>query len=53
MCADGIKPLEERYKYGNGPSALVTIARTEGINTLAKGLVPNVVRSVLMSMSLP
>ncbi|KAH8821250.1 mitochondrial dicarboxylate transporter [Xylogone sp. PMI_703] len=51
MCADGVKPVGQRYAYRNAVYGLVRIAREEGLATFAKGLGPNVFRSVLMNVS--
>lgn len=49
MCADGVKPVSEKYLYSNAVSGMIRIGKDEGIQTFYKGLWPNVVRSVLMS----
>jgi dicarboxylate transporter 10 len=49
MCADGVKPLSERYLYPNALVGLIRIGREEGMGAFYKGLGPNVIRSVLMS----
>lgn len=49
MCADGVKPVSQRYEYGNAIRGLIRIGQEEGIATFWKGLGPNVFRSVLMS----
>lgn len=51
MCADGAKPLSERFGYRNPIDALVRIGREDGIGAYFRGLGPNVVRSVLMNVS--
>ncbi|KAL3418593.1 hypothetical protein PVAG01_10309 [Phlyctema vagabunda] len=51
MCTDGVKPTDQKYAYRNPIAALLRIAREEGIGTFAKGLGPNVMRSVLMNVS--
>jgi solute carrier family 25 (mitochondrial dicarboxylate transporter), member 10 len=50
MCADGVKPMAERYRYPNALAGLVRIGKMEGLKAFYKGLGPNVIRSVLMSM---
>ena len=49
MCADGVKPVSERYSYRNAVIGMMKIGKEEGLGTFYKGLWPNVVRSVLMS----
>lgn len=51
MCADGAKSPAERFNYRNSLQGLVRVCREEGIGAVTKGLMPNVVRSVLMSES--
>ena len=51
MCADGVKPPLQRYDYGNAVRGMMRIAIDEGVSTFYRGLIPNVVRSVLMSKS--
>ncbi|RFU26090.1 hypothetical protein B7463_g10244, partial [Scytalidium lignicola] len=51
MCADGVKPVGERYAYRNAIQGLLRIGREEGIATFWRGLGPNVFRSVLMNVS--
>lgn len=53
MCADGVKAPDQRYHYSNAIRGLVRIGREEGMRTFTKGLGPNVVRSILMSGSIP
>jgi dicarboxylate transporter 10 len=50
MCADGAKPLAERFRYPNPIVALYRIGRDEGVKVFGRGLSANVARSVLMSM---
>jgi dicarboxylate transporter 10 len=52
MCADGVKPPAQKYHYPNALSGMLRIAKDEGLRAFSKGLGPNVVRSVLMSMSI-
>ena len=49
MCADGVKPVTERYLYPNAIAGLIRIGQEEGLKAFYKGLGPNVMRSVLMS----
>jgi dicarboxylate transporter 10 len=49
MCADGAKDPLQRNRYRNALQGLVQIGKEEGIKTFARGLGPNIVRSVLMS----
>jgi dicarboxylate transporter 10 len=49
MCADGVKPAAERYRYPNALAGIVRIGREEGMKAFYKGLGPNVIRSILMS----
>lgn len=52
MCADGVKPPAERYRYPNALAGMVRIGQEEGLKAFYKGLGPNVIRSVLMSVFL-
>jgi dicarboxylate transporter 10 len=52
MCADGVKSPGQRYLYPNAISGLVRIGNEEGLKAFTKGLGPNIVRSILMSMFL-
>ncbi|KAL2759923.1 hypothetical protein ACRALDRAFT_2092796, partial [Sodiomyces alcalophilus JCM 7366] len=49
MCADGAKPLAERFAYPNALVGLYRVGRDEGVSAFARGISANVVRSVLMS----
>ncbi|KAK4664243.1 uncharacterized protein QC763_503850 [Podospora pseudopauciseta] len=49
MCADAAKPPAERFLYSDAVTALVRIAREEGVKVFGRGLSANIVRSVLMS----
>jgi solute carrier family 25 (mitochondrial dicarboxylate transporter), member 10 len=49
MCADGVKPAAERYRYPNALAGIVRIGKEEGLKAFYKGLGPNVIRSILMS----
>jgi len=49
MCADGVKPIGEKYRYPNALRGLVQIGKEEGLSAFTKGLTPNIVRSILMS----
>ncbi|KAF1985963.1 mitochondrial carrier [Aulographum hederae CBS 113979] len=51
MCADGAKPPAERFGYKNAVDGMIRIAKEDGLATFSRGLVPNVVRSVLMNVS--
>lgn len=51
MCADGAKPLSERFGYRNPIDALIRIGREDGVGAYFRGLGPNIVRSVLMNVS--
>ncbi|KAK0648725.1 mitochondrial carrier domain-containing protein [Cercophora newfieldiana] len=51
MCADGAKPLAERFGYPNPIVALYRIGRDEGLQVFGRGISANVVRSVLMNVS--
>lgn len=53
MCADGAKQPSERFNYSNSIQALFRVCKEEGISAFTKGLMPNVVRSVLMSEYCP
>jgi solute carrier family 25 (mitochondrial dicarboxylate transporter), member 10 len=51
MCADGAKPLDQRFNYKHAFDALIRIGRDEGIRTFSRGLSANVTRSILMNVS--
>ncbi|KAK7903294.1 hypothetical protein LTR67_001312 [Exophiala xenobiotica] len=51
MCADGAKSPAQRFGYAHAFDALLRIGRDEGVRTFARGLGPNVVRSVIMNVS--
>lgn len=51
MCSDLNQPKEARYGYKNCIDGLVRIAKDDGAATLFRGLMPNVVRSVVMNIS--
>ncbi|KAK4172204.1 mitochondrial dicarboxylate transporter [Triangularia setosa] len=48
MCADAAKPPAERFLYSDAVTALLRIAREEGVKVFGRGLSANIVRSVLM-----
>ncbi|KIW67021.1 hypothetical protein PV04_06299 [Phialophora macrospora] len=50
MCADGAKPPAQRFGYKHALDAVLRIGREEGVRTFTRGLGPNVIRSVIMSM---
>jgi solute carrier family 25 (mitochondrial dicarboxylate transporter), member 10 len=50
MCADGAKPVGQQFRYRNCFDAVVRIAREEGVQTFARGLAPNIIRSVVMNV---
>lgn len=50
MCADGAKPQAQRFGYNHAFDAILRIGREEGLRTFTRGLGPNIVRSVIMSM---
>lgn len=52
MCADGAKAQDKRFGYRNALDGVLRIAKEDGIKAFGRGLTPNVVRSVLMSMLL-
>ncbi|KAK0721344.1 mitochondrial carrier domain-containing protein [Apiosordaria backusii] len=49
MCADAAKPPAERFLYSDAVTALVRIAKEEGVRVFGRGLSANIVRSVLMN----
>jgi dicarboxylate transporter 10 len=49
MCADGAKPVGQRFMYSNVFEAFIRTAREEGIQAFGKGITANIARSVLMS----
>jgi solute carrier family 25 (mitochondrial dicarboxylate transporter), member 10 len=51
MCADGAKPLEQRFGYKHCFDAIVRIGQEEGLRTFSRGLGPNITRSILMNVS--
>ena len=51
MCADGAKPMAERFAYPNALVGLYRVGKDEGVATFARGVSANIVRSVLMSGS--
>lgn len=51
MCADGVKPEQQKYRYPNALRGLIQIGKEEGISAFTKGLGPNIVRSILMNVS--
>ena len=51
MCADGAKDPAQRFGYKHCFDAIIRIGRKEGIRTFARGLGPNITRSVLMNVS--
>jgi dicarboxylate transporter 10 len=51
MSTDGAKPFAERFNYPNALVGLVRVGSREGLAAYARGLGPNVVRSVLMNVS--
>ena len=50
LCADGAKTADQRFGYRHCFDALSRIGREEGMRTFARGVGPNVVRSVLMNV---
>ncbi|KAK1760118.1 mitochondrial dicarboxylate transporter [Echria macrotheca] len=51
MCADGAKPVSQRFSYPNPIVGLYRIGRDEGVRVFARGMGANIVRSVLMNVS--
>ena len=51
MCADGAKESAQRFRYRHCFDAIIRIGREEGVRTFARGLGPNITRSVLMNVS--
>ena len=49
MCADGIKPVEQRVNYGNALHGLRKIFRSEGVTRMFRGAEATVLRSVIMN----
>ena len=50
MCADGAKPSGQQFGYKNCFDAIIRIGREEGLQTFARGLTPNIIRSVIMNV---
>lgn len=50
MCADGAKPAAQQFGYKNCFDAIWRIGREEGVQTFARGLTPNIIRSVIMNV---
>lgn len=50
MCADGAKEPAQQFGYRNCFDAILRIGKEEGLQTFARGLAPNVVRSVIMNV---
>ncbi|KAF5392557.1 hypothetical protein D9757_002172 [Collybiopsis confluens] len=51
MTSDVTKPQEKRFNYSNAFSGLVSLAKQEGIQGMARGLGTNVSRAMLMNAS--
>jgi len=51
MTTDSLKPAAEQHRYGNALRGLYILSKSEGTKGLARGLIPNTVRAVLMNMS--
>lgn len=52
MQADSMKPVEQRRNYSNVLTALLRIAREEGVAALYSGLAPNILRGMSMNMGM-
>lgn len=50
MSADGAKPVSQQFGYKNCFDAVARVGREEGIHTFARGLGPNIARSIIMNM---
>jgi dicarboxylate transporter 10 len=50
MCADGAKPVADRFAYPNGVLGLYRVGRDEGVSTFGRGVTANIARSVLMNV---
>jgi solute carrier family 25 (mitochondrial dicarboxylate transporter), member 10 len=50
MCADGAKAPGQQFGYRNCFDAIIRIGREEGLQTFARGLTPNIIRSVIMNV---
>jgi len=51
MTTDSLKPASEQHRYGNALRGLYILSKSEGTKGLARGLLPNTIRAVLMNMS--
>lgn len=51
MQGDAARPPAERYGYKHAFDALAKLVRSEGFSALARGLGPNLTRSILMNAS--
>jgi len=52
MTSDSIRPPEKRYGYSNALGGLVSLAKSEGVRGLTRGLGTNTTRAVLMNVRL-
>lgn len=50
MCADGAKAPAQQFGYRNCFDAIWRIGKEEGLQTFARGLAPNIIRSVIMNV---
>ncbi|KAI0063197.1 dicarboxylic acid transporter [Artomyces pyxidatus] len=51
MTSDTMRPPEKRYNYSNALTGLISLAKTEGIKGLTRGIGTNTIRAVLMNGS--
>lgn len=46
MTSDSIKPIEQRYRYSNALTGLISLVKAEGLKGLTRGLGANTVRQL-------
>lgn len=49
MTSDSVRPVEQRYNYGNALTGLTTLVREEGVNGLFRGMGTNLVGPIAFS----
>ncbi|KAI0320979.1 dicarboxylic acid transporter [Amylostereum chailletii] len=51
MTSDSLRPPEQRYNYTNALTGFISLAKSEGLKGLSRGLGTNTIRAVLMNGS--